>query len=69
MTDLREELLDEIEEIIGETHDIDVTDRRYAENILGWLERHHPKALAATAMDVQQAARATPSQDQKEPKS
>jgi hypothetical protein len=42
-----EALIDEIEEIISETHDIDVTDRNYAENIVGWLRLHHPAALRA----------------------
>ena len=46
----RENLLDEIEEIINETHDIDVNDRNYAENIVGWLERHHPTALRALGL-------------------
>jgi predicted amino acid-binding ACT domain protein len=41
--------VDTIEEIIGETHDIDVTDRMYAQNIVNWLKRHHPAALLAIA--------------------
>ncbi len=48
--DVREDheaLIDEIEDIISETHDIDVTDRKYAENIVGWLQLHHPAALRA----------------------
>lgn len=45
----RENIVDEIEEIIAETHDLDVTDRNYAENIVGWLERHHPAALRTLA--------------------
>jgi hypothetical protein len=47
----REAIVDEIEEIISETHEIDVTDRNYAENIVGWLERHHPAALRSLAGD------------------
>lgn len=43
----KEHAIDTIEEIIGETHDLYVTDRRYAENIVAWLERHHPAALRA----------------------
>lgn len=50
---VREEIVDTIEDIISETHDIDVTDRRYAENIVAWLERHHPAALRAVAGEDQ----------------
>ena len=37
---------DTIEEIISETHDIDTLDFHYAVNIVEWLEKHHPRALA-----------------------
>ena len=37
----REIIVDEIESIICETHEMDVRDRDYAENIVSWLERHH----------------------------
>lgn len=43
----RENIVDEIESIISETHEMDVRDIDYAENIVGWLERHHPDALRA----------------------
>lgn len=43
----RENIVDEIESIISETHEMDVRDIDYAENIVGWLERHHPAALRA----------------------
>lgn len=45
----RENIVDEIESIICETHDMDVRDVDYAENIVSWLERHHPAALRAMA--------------------
>ncbi|GLT07970.1 hypothetical protein ACFQFQ_14495 [Sulfitobacter porphyrae] len=43
----RENIVDEIESIINETHEMDVRDIDYAENIVSWLERHHPAALRA----------------------
>lgn len=43
----RENIVDEIESIICETHEMDVRDIDYAENIVSWLERHHPAALRA----------------------
>ncbi|OAN76671.1 hypothetical protein A8B82_14830 [Sulfitobacter sp. EhC04] len=43
----RENIVDEIENIISETHEMDVRDIDYAENIVSWLERHHPAALRA----------------------
>lgn len=43
----RENIVDEIESIICETHEMDVRDIDYAENIVSWLERHHPDALRA----------------------
>ena len=45
----RENIVDTVEGIILDTHDIDVRDRHYAENVVGWLERHHPAALRAIA--------------------
>jgi len=45
VSEAREYATDTIEEIIGETHDIDVTDRRYAENVVAWLEKYHPAAI------------------------
>ncbi|MBU0643683.1 MAG: hypothetical protein KJ731_21210 [Alphaproteobacteria bacterium] len=45
----REIIVDEIESIICETHEMDVRDRDYAENIVSWLERHHPSALGIIA--------------------
>ena len=50
-TEARENIVDEIESIICETHDIDVLDIDYAENIVSWLERHHPVALRAIEGD------------------
>lgn len=47
--DNRENIVDEIESIISETHDMDVRDIDYAENIVSWLERHHPRALQVIA--------------------
>lgn len=47
--DAREGIVDEIEEIICETHEMDVRDRDYAENVVCWLEKHHPAALRALA--------------------
>ncbi|MFV1538730.1 hypothetical protein [Phaeobacter sp. JH204B] len=35
---LAEEIIDEIECIISDTHDIDVTDRNYAERVFEWVE-------------------------------
>ena len=46
-TEDRENIVDEIESIICETHEMDVRDIDYAENIVSWLERHHPAALRA----------------------
>jgi hypothetical protein len=48
----RENIVDEIESIICETHELDVRDVDYAENIVSWLERHHPDALRARVGDV-----------------
>ena len=45
----RENVVDIIEEIICETHDLDVRDRDYAENVVAWLEKYHPAALRAIA--------------------
>lgn len=45
--DARENIVDEIESIICETHEMDVRDVDYAENIVSWLERHHSAALHA----------------------
>ena len=47
----RENIVDEIESIICETHEMDVRDIDYAENIVSWLERHHPAALRAISED------------------
>lgn len=47
--DVREGIVDDIESIICETHELDVRDRDYADNIVSWLERHHPAALRAIA--------------------
>ncbi|MEX3315724.1 hypothetical protein [Sulfitobacter sp. PS-8MA] len=47
----RENIVDEIESIICETHEMDVRDVDYAENIVSWLERHHPAALRAISED------------------
>ncbi|MBQ0803104.1 MAG: hypothetical protein KBT76_15365 [Sulfitobacter litoralis] len=49
----RENIVDEIESIICETHEMDVRDIDYAENIVSWLERHHPAALRAISEDSQ----------------
>ncbi|MEO9537246.1 MAG: hypothetical protein ABJL49_05585 [Parasphingorhabdus sp.] len=49
----REKIVDEIESIICETHEMDVRDIDYAENIVSWLERHHPAALRAISEDSQ----------------
>lgn len=49
----RENIVDEIESIICETHELDVRDVDYAENIVSWLERHHPAALRAIAGEGQ----------------
>ena len=49
----RENIVDEIESIICETHEMDVRDIDYAENIVSWLERHHPVALRAISEDSQ----------------
>jgi len=43
----REDIVDTIENIISETHELDVRDSDYAENIVSWLEQHHPAALRA----------------------
>ena len=43
----REDVKEVITEIIGETHDMDVRDEHYAENIVSWLERHYPAAWRA----------------------
>jgi hypothetical protein len=45
----RENIVDEIESIICETHEMDVRDMDYAENIVSWMEKHHPAALRAIA--------------------
>jgi len=49
----RENIVDEIESIICETHEMDVRDIDYAENIVSWLERHHPAALRAISEKTQ----------------
>lgn len=49
----RENIVDAIESIICETHEMDVRDVDYAENIVSWLERHHPAALRAIAGEGQ----------------
>ena len=49
----RENIVDEIESIICETHEMDVRDIDYAENIVSWLERHHPAALRAISENSQ----------------
>lgn len=54
LTDVdRENIVDAIESIICETHEMDVRDVDYAENIVSWLERHHPAALRAIAGEDQ----------------
>jgi len=38
----REHMLDELEAVILDTHDLDVTDRCYAKAVLRWIERNTP---------------------------
>jgi len=38
----REHMLDELEAVILDTHDLDVTDRCYAKAVLRWIERNAP---------------------------
>ena len=38
----RKQMLDELEAVILDTHDLDVTDRCYAKAVLRWIERNTP---------------------------
>ena len=48
--DSREDMLDALEAVILDTHDLDVTDRCYAKAVLRWIERNTP-AIKPLAWD------------------
>ena len=50
--DSREDILDALEAVILNTHDLDVTDRCHAEAVLRWIEANLPAALVGTEGDA-----------------